>query len=320
MNLFHEAKKVLDKDGKVNALGPYGKSKLTGMEVQAYFKKNPVKDNKVKKAVEVALDLGGAHSVASKEIAKFYGSKMLKHPDVKKALMYANESIEEVSEKEDTLPDIEDSKHLKNANLDGRYKTFKEKLKALGYVKEAWEISEINTKMPEKVRIQILDLYNKAMDLPYGSPAFKKVKAEIDKINKKYSVKEETITEAPAMPSVQSGDIDLDSTDHTIDAGVINYVTAINNQLKTGQFAKLHKEKQTEFKAKKAKRFWRIEQWEMGRASSIHAFIEVETGDIYKPAGWKAAAKGARGNVTDNRYIKFVAGYPSAYHGGHLYK
>ena len=61
------------------------------------------------------------------------------------------------------------------------------------------EVKEINTKMPEKVRIQILDLYNKAMDLPYGSPAFKKVKAEIDKINKKYSVKEESFDEAIAF-------------------------------------------------------------------------------------------------------------------------
>ena len=71
---------------------------------------------------------------------------------------------------------------------------------AIGIIMSRHEqISEINTKMPEKVRIQILDLYNKAMDLPYGSPAFKKVKAEIDKINKKYSVKEESFDEAIAF-------------------------------------------------------------------------------------------------------------------------
>ena len=86
MNLFHEAKKVLDKDGKVNALGPYGKSKLTGKEVSQYFKKNPVKDKEVKKAVEVALDMGGAHSIATKEIAKFYGSAMLKKKEVQQAI------------------------------------------------------------------------------------------------------------------------------------------------------------------------------------------------------------------------------------------
>ena len=48
--------------------------------------------------------------------------------------------------------------------------------------------------------------------------------------------------------------------------------------------------------------------------------IAVETGDIYKPASFKAAAKGARGNVTDNRYIDFVARFPNANHGSHLYK
>ncbi len=94
-NIFQELKekKVLDKDGKVDALGPYGKSKLTGMEVNNYFKKNKVKDAKVKKAVEVALDLSGAHSVATKEIAKFYGNAMLKNKDVMKALKFANESF-----------------------------------------------------------------------------------------------------------------------------------------------------------------------------------------------------------------------------------
>jgi len=94
-NVFQDLKekKILDKDGKVDALGPYGKSKLTGMEVNAYFKKNKVSDPKVKKAVEVALDLGGSHSVATKEIAKFYGSKILKSKEVQKALKFANESF-----------------------------------------------------------------------------------------------------------------------------------------------------------------------------------------------------------------------------------
>ena len=106
-NVFQslKEKKVLDKDGKVDALGPYGKSKLTGMEVNAYFKKNKVKDPKVKKAVEVALDLSGAQSVATKEIAKFYGSKILKSKEVQKALKFANESFVdfEVSELSEEL-------------------------------------------------------------------------------------------------------------------------------------------------------------------------------------------------------------------------
>ena len=91
MNLFYEAKKVLDKDGKVNPLGPYGKQKLTGREIQVYFRRNKVKDKVVKKAVEVALDLGGAMDIAIKAIKDFYGNKILKTKEVQTALQFANE-------------------------------------------------------------------------------------------------------------------------------------------------------------------------------------------------------------------------------------
>ena len=93
MNLFAEAKKVLDKDGKVNALGPYGKQKLTGREISTYFRRNKVSDAQVKKAVQVALDLGGADSIARKEIKKFYGDMILKSKEVQQALQFANESV-----------------------------------------------------------------------------------------------------------------------------------------------------------------------------------------------------------------------------------
>jgi hypothetical protein len=91
MNLFYEAKKVLDKDGKVNPLGPYGKQKLTGREIQVYFRRNKVKDKVVRKAVEVALDLGGAMDIAIKAIKDYYGNKILKAKEVQTALKFANE-------------------------------------------------------------------------------------------------------------------------------------------------------------------------------------------------------------------------------------
>jgi len=93
MNLFQEAKNILDKDGKVNALGPYGRQKLTGREMSTYFRRNKVKDAQIKKAVEVALDLGGADSIARREIKKFYGDKILKSKEVQQALRYANEEV-----------------------------------------------------------------------------------------------------------------------------------------------------------------------------------------------------------------------------------
>ncbi len=539
MNIWQDLKerKILDKDGKVDALGPMGGQKLTSAEVSAYFRKHKVKDPEIKKAVEVALDLGGAFDVAGKEIQKFYGRKIRNSKEVKFALKYANESYEikegkmsdllidiqqgataedlkkthkiplsiakdflkdyyaqknnstgkaarkKGNRKEENDPTIEEAKSLKqlkskykkdvknyNNNKDisqegamafaywaiknGEIKTDdpdefdqwlddnlsegtlteasafeimqdivkdKQAKKIKGTMVDMFTASvvvkaydkvndsnkkkiekapletlvklahkvmgmkenmvEFTTKMPEKDRVQILTLYNKAMDLPYGSPAFKKVKKEIDKINAKYSKEEtetnewiskdgvrrrvaekdqrkdvkegddslgadkfqkplkkkgyphqeqlnvadtfrrmlESINEAPVLPSVQAGGMQ-DKPDHDIDKGVIKYVAAINDQIKSGEFAKMHKERGTEVKARKASKYWRVETWEMGKAGSIHAFIEIETGDIFKPAGWKAPAKGARGNVTDQRYINYVAKYPRAYHGGHLYK
>lgn len=34
-----------------------------------------------------------------------------------------------------------------------------------------------------------------------------------------------------------------------------------------------------------------------GKPSSVHCFIDNATGDVLKAAGWKAPAKGARGNI-----------------------
>jgi hypothetical protein len=96
MNIWQDLKerKILDKDGKVDALGPMGGQKLSGKEVSAYFRKYKVKDPEIKKAVEVALDLGGAFDVAGKEIQKFYGRKIRNSKEVKRALKHANESYE----------------------------------------------------------------------------------------------------------------------------------------------------------------------------------------------------------------------------------
>ena len=140
MNLFHEAKKVLDKDGKVNPLGPYGKSKLTGREISAYFRRNPVKDATIRKAVSVALDLEGAMSVASKEIKKFYGDKVLKSKEVQYALKYANE--------ETIREDLNEG--MKLAQIVRKHKSALMKAKRSG-----------NLELPQKVET---DLVNWAMD------------------------------------------------------------------------------------------------------------------------------------------------------------
>ena len=63
-------------------------SKLTGSEISTYFRKNP-KAKRVRKAVEFALDHGGAMNYAIKQIEKMKRG-LSKHPEVKKALDYAN--------------------------------------------------------------------------------------------------------------------------------------------------------------------------------------------------------------------------------------
>lgn len=42
-------------------------------------------------------------------------------------------------------------------------------------------------------------------------------------------------------------------------------------------------------------------EYEPGKTSNthVHAFVDPTTGDVFKPAGWKAPAKGARFNLVD---------------------
>ena len=52
---------------------------------------------------------------------------------------------------------------------------------------------------------------------------------------------------------------------------------------------------------------------------SVYCFIERETGNILKDAGWKAPAKGARGNIW-NDFCDVGNGLPCNIHGSNLYK
>ena len=53
-------------------------------------------------------------------------------------------------------------------------------------------------------------------------------------------------------------------------------------------------------KIAKGSKNWKIVKVAEGGGRSVFAFIEVATGDILKPAGWKAPAKHARGNLWDD--------------------
>jgi hypothetical protein len=66
--------------------------KMTGQEISTYFRKNPVRDKDLKKAVEIALDHSGAMTYAINKIEKLKKG-LSKKTEVKKALQYANEEV-----------------------------------------------------------------------------------------------------------------------------------------------------------------------------------------------------------------------------------
>lgn len=43
---------------------------------------------------------------------------------------------------------------------------------------------------------------------------------------------------------------------------------------------------------------WRFSS-QRDRITSIYAFVDKKTGDLYKPASWRIPAKQARGNIND---------------------
>ena len=85
------AKKLL-KQGDNLGEGSMDGQKLTGQEISTYFRKNPIRDKDLKKAIEIALDHGGAMSYAIKQIEKLKKG-LSKKTEVKKALQFANEEV-----------------------------------------------------------------------------------------------------------------------------------------------------------------------------------------------------------------------------------
>ena len=89
------------KGGKLDPLSKMGKSKLTGQEIATYYRKNPkakqaARDPMVKKAIELALDLGGNQTLAVKEIEKMKKG-LSKNSAVASALRTANEDMTSTS-------------------------------------------------------------------------------------------------------------------------------------------------------------------------------------------------------------------------------
>ena len=85
------------------------------------------------------------------------------------------------------------------------------------------------------------------------------------------------------------------------------------------------------FVVKTGKRYYKIvqqefETWEKSkyygqyRDSSVHSFVDKETGEVYKPAGWAKPAKHVRFDMRDERQLKFLLDPKNVgWAGGYLY-
>ena len=80
--------------GAVIGEGKMDGGKLTGQEISIYFRRHKVRDKMTRKAVEYALDHGGAMKYAIKGIEKMKKG-LSKNKDVQKALNYANYGTEQ---------------------------------------------------------------------------------------------------------------------------------------------------------------------------------------------------------------------------------
>ena len=85
------------------------------------------------------------------------------------------------------------------------------------------------------------------------------------------------------------------------------------------------------FKVYTGKRYYKIvqqefETWEKSkyygqyRDGSVHAFVDKETGDVYKPASWAAPAKHIRFTFQNVDHLKFLLNPKNVgWAGGYLY-
>ena len=97
------------------------------------------------------------------------------------------------------------------------------------------------------------------------------------------------------------------------------------NDIQTGK-ANLMK-----FVVKTGKKYYKIVQQELEtwkqseyygqyRDGSVHAFVDKETGEVYKPAGWAKPAKHVRFDMRDERHLKFLLDPKNVgWAGGYLY-
>ena len=101
--------------------------------------------------------------------------------------------------------------------------------------------------------------------------------------------------------------------------GVDDYIKIGQDRIKNHpRFKDLYAKQKRDYMKSVGPKYIKIHDTENGQKRSIHAFIDKQTGDLFKPAGVNAPAKGVRGNVTDKDFMSRLKNRFDT-HGGHLY-
>ena len=101
--------------------------------------------------------------------------------------------------------------------------------------------------------------------------------------------------------------------------GVDDYIKIGQDRIKNHpRFKDLYAKQKRNYMKTVGPKYIKIHDTENGQKRSIHAFIDKQTGDLFKPAGVNAPAKGVRGNVTDKDFMSRLKNRFDT-HGGHLY-
>ena len=101
--------------------------------------------------------------------------------------------------------------------------------------------------------------------------------------------------------------------------GVDDYIKIGQDRIKNHpRFKDLYAKQKRDYMKRVGPKYIKIHDTENGQKRSIHAFIDKQTGDLFKPAGVNAPAKGVRGNVTDKDFMSRLKNRFDT-HGGHLY-
>lgn len=107
----------------------------------------------------------------------------------------------------------------------------------------------------------------------------------------------------------------------TVEDGLKQFLDIAKKSIKGNtRLKELYSDSKKEIVAKKGNKYYKIINRAWGRDESVHAFVDATTGDLLKPAGWKAPAKGARGNITDPAFLAKLKSGHFDVNGGYLYR